>query len=190
MIEDRRDRAVEPARVWHDWLSTMIGRGRRRRLDSVPLEEPLPELVAPVSARKEVVDGADAIAWEKIWLAVQRRPWRSLAVIPVGPGAFTPRVAGALAEVGSRHLGLPVRVTDATGLTLSRLETFLGEFRARRGIIALGPVLESPASLALARAADAVVLCLVLGESSISAAEQTVEEVGRPRFLGSVLLRP
>jgi hypothetical protein len=156
----------------------------------VPLERPLPELVAPVSAQNEAVETVDAIAWEKIWLATQRRPWRSLAVIPVGPGAFTPRVASALAEVGSRHLGLPVRVTDATGLTLSRLEAFLGELRARHGIIALGPVLESPASLALARAADAVVLCLVLGESAISTAHQTVEEVGRERFLGSVLLRP
>jgi hypothetical protein len=187
MSEDRRDR---PARVWHDWLRTITGRDRRRGLDSEPLEEPLPELVAPASTRSEAVEAADAIAWEKIWLATQRRPWRSLAVIPVGPGAFTPRVASALAEVGSRHLGLPMRVIDATGLTLSRLESFLGELRARRGIIALGPVLESPASLALARAADAVVLCLVLGESAISAAQQTVEEVGRERFLGSVVLRP
>jgi hypothetical protein len=150
----------------------------------------LSDLVAPISAQNEAAPAADAIAWEKIWLATQRRPWRSLAVIPVGPGAFTPRVASALAEVGSRHLGLPVRVTDATGLTLSRLEAFLVELRARRGIVALGPVLESPASLALARAADAVVLCLVLGESSVSSAQQTIEEVGRDRFLGSVLLRP
>lgn len=181
---------ARPARVWHQWLSTIVGGGRRRRRDSVPPEDSLPELVTPASAQSEVAPTVDAVAWEKIWLATQRRPWRSLAVIPAGPGAFTPRVAGALAEVGSRHLGVPVRVTDATGLTLSRLEAFLVDLRARRGIIALGPVLESPASLALARAADAVVLCLVLGESAISAAEQTIEEVGRERFLGSVLLRP
>ncbi|MEO5728210.1 MAG: hypothetical protein ABI134_24590, partial [Byssovorax sp.] len=103
MSEGRRD-----PRVWHDWLSTIAGRGRRHRPDSVPVEEPLPDLVAPVSARREAVDPVDAIAWEKIWLAMQRRPWRSLAVISVGPGAFTPGVASALAEVGSRHLGLPV----------------------------------------------------------------------------------
>ena len=80
MSEDRQDR---PARVWHDWLSTITGGGRRLRPDSVPLEEPLPALVAPATAQNEVVETADAIAWEKIWLATQRRPWRSLAVIPV-----------------------------------------------------------------------------------------------------------
>jgi hypothetical protein len=179
-----------PSTVWHDWLSTVTR--RRVRADSVaPQElEPEMEIAPPPSLRERAPETADAIAWEKIWLATQRRPWRSLAVIPAGPGAFTPGVARALAEVGSRHLGLPVRVTDATGITLARLEAFLTELRARRGILALGPVLERPASLALARAADAVVLCLVLGESSISGAQQTIDEVGRERFLGSVLLKP
>lgn len=181
-----------PARVWHDWLSTVSGRRRRGPPDSLAPEEAALDLdpEALTSAREVDVETADSIAWEKIWLATQRRPWRSLAVIPVGSGAFTPRVAGALAGVGSRHLGLSMRIVDATGVTLARLESFLGEIRARRGIVALGPVLESPASLALARAADAAILCLVLGESAISGAQQTIEEVGRERFLGSVLLRP
>ncbi len=200
MSDDRRDRAEEPAlpaerrpvdrpsTVWNDWLSTVTK--RRLRADSIAPEPPEPEIAAPISLRERAGETADAVAWEKIWLATQRRPWRSLAVIPAGPGAFTLGVARALADVGSRHLGLPVRVTDATGVTLSRLEASLSELRARRGIVALGPVLERPASLALARAADAVVLCLVLGESAISGAQQTIDEVGRERFLGSVLLKP
>lgn len=200
MSEDRQDRIDEaalpaarrpvdrPSTVWNDWLSTVTR--RRLRGDSTAPLEPEPEIAPPASRRERAVEAADAVAWEKIWLATQRRPWRSLAVIPAGPGAFTLGVARALAEVGSRHLGLPMRVTDATGVNLSRLEAFLSELRARRGLLALGPVLERPASLALARAADAVLLCLVLGESSISGARETIDEVGRERFLGSVLLKP
>ena len=200
MSDDRQDRAEKPAppaarsrvdrpsTVWNDWLSTVTK--RRLRAESIAPVEGEPEIAPPASIRESAVETADAVAWEKIWLATQRRPWRSLAVIPAGPGAFTLGVARALADVGSRHLGLPVRVTDATGVTLSRLEASLSELRARRGIVALGPVLERPASLALARAADAVVLCLVLGESAISGAQQTIDEVGRERFLGSVLLKP
>jgi hypothetical protein len=56
-------------------------------------------------------------------------------------------------------------------------------------LIALGPVLERPASLALAQAADAAILCLVLGDGSIAEATRTIEEIGRERFLGSVILR-
>lgn len=189
MNEDRSRSSVRPAVVWHDWLSTVTRRGQLRP-ESTASSEVEAALEEPASALEEACGAVDSIAWEKVWLDAQRRPWRSLAVIPVGSHALALDVARALAGVGSCHLGLSLRVIDATGITLSRLEGFLSELRARQGIFALGPVLESPAGLALARAADAALLCLTLGESAISGAQQTIEEVGKTRFLGSVLLRP
>jgi hypothetical protein len=189
MSEDRQPvSSTPPTTVWHHWLSSVAARGPRPPGSASPAD-PEPRDEPPPPAREEAGEPIASVAWEKIWLATQRRPWRSLAVIPAGGGASTIEVANALADVGSCHLGLAVPVIDATGITLSRLETFLAELRARRGIIAFGPVLESPAGLALARSADAAILCLALGESSISSAQQTIEEVGRERFLGSVLLR-
>jgi hypothetical protein len=148
-----------------------------------------------VSALGAAFDAVTAIEWQRLWLATQRRSWRSLAVVPVGGGIPTARVARALAEVGSGHLGAGMMVTDATNVTLEWLRASTESLTMRRGgvdrvLIALGPVLERPASLALAQVADASILCLVLNESSISEAARTIEEVGRERFLGSVILRP
>lgn len=194
------------AMVWNSWLLTL--NGRTAPGPSLPTQRPpplpreparhqgsTPTVSEEVYARSTVFDAATAIQWQKLWLATQRRPWRSLAVVPVGGGIATPRVARALAEVGSAHLGPGMMVTDATNVTLEWLQASMESWTKSQGridrmLIALGPVLERPASLAIARAADASILCLVLGEGSISEATRTIEEVGRDRFLGSVILRP
>jgi hypothetical protein len=147
----------------------------------------------PAAAADVVGRPIDTVAWERLWLATQRRPWRSLAVISTGKGASMLGVARALAEVGSCHLGVPVMAVDATTITLATLEARVSAWiepreDPRRLLIALGPVLENPASLALAQAADAAILCLTLGASSVSEAERTIEQVGRGRLLGSVIL--
>jgi hypothetical protein len=183
-----------PAVAWQRWLLTLAGRAVRER-SSTPLPRQSPIVTEEVSALGAAAFGAaDAIGWQKLWLATQRRPWTSLAVIPVGEGISAPRVARALAHVGSCHLGPIMMVTDATTITLEWLQASTRAWGERRGsiqrvLIALGPVLTSPVSLALAQAVDAAILCLTLGESSISEAAQTIEEVGQERFLGSVILR-
>jgi hypothetical protein len=139
-------------------------------------------------------EAALPIEWQKLWLGTQRRPWRSLAVVPVDDGIPTVRVARALAGAGACHLGHVVELIDATSITLAQLRTSTEAWIERRGsaerlLIALGPVLTSPASLALAQAADAVILCVRLGESAVAEAQRTIEEIGRERFLGSVCLR-
>jgi hypothetical protein len=184
--------------VWHTWLLTLTGRtvpGRALPPEPASPPGPNPTVTEEVSALGTAFDAVTAIEWQKLWLATQRRPWRSLAVVPVGGGIPTARVVRALAEVGSGHLGPGLMVTDATNVTLEWLRASMESWTKRRGridrvLIALGPVLERPGSLALAQAADAAILCLVLNESSIAEAARTIEEVGRERFLGSVILRP
>ncbi|MEO7092063.1 MAG: hypothetical protein ABI175_02355, partial [Polyangiales bacterium] len=124
---------------------------------------------------------------------LQRRPWRSLAIIPAGKEVQTLRVAEALAILAWHHLGKTIKVFDATRLGLSELESRLSDMASRVGrgesvIVAFGSVVDSPASLSLARATEAALLCVVLGASHIKAAETSIAEIGEARFLGSVIL--
>jgi hypothetical protein len=113
-------------------------------------------------------------------------------VIGTAKGAPTVRVAQALAVVGFHHLGKAITVIDATTISLGVLEARLAEMTTRKGrgeivIVATGPVLDSPATLAFARATEAALLCVALGDR-IEVAERTVDEVGRSLFLGSVIV--
>jgi hypothetical protein len=177
--------------LWQGWLSTLergqrpppeaAGEGARDARESAPPEE------IPAAAPN---DGPHAIAWQRLWLSTQRRPWRSLAVIAVDEAISTADVAKELARVGASHLGSEVVFHDGSGLSLERLRAATRTFLGGTGhvIIAVGPVLASPAALALARAADAALLCLSLGQTPVAAAARTVEEIGRERFLGAALL--
>ena len=83
---------------------------------------------------------------------------------------------------------------DATEVSLATLTSELSALveRARRtdrSVVALPPLLASPAGIALARAVDALILCISLGESAVAEAEQVLAEVGRDRVLGCVIIR-
>jgi hypothetical protein len=195
--EFTRRQLAPQAVVWHAWLLTRMDRtvrGRALPRPRVARSGSTPAVTEEVCAPSAALAPVTAIEWQKLWLATQRRPWRSLAVVPVGGSIPTARVARALADVGSGHLGEGVSVTDATRVTLASLQASMEPWTTLRSgvdrvLIALGPLEEHPASLAIAQAADAAILCLTLNESAISEATRAIEEVGRERFLGSVILR-
>jgi hypothetical protein len=156
------------------------------------------KLAAPValtrSDRKYTSPGAD---WQRLWLASRSRPWRSLAVVPAGPGApaeLTWRVAVMLARTGEVHLNCPIHVADATRLTLAELIPFSEEveYYTRRQeiiLVALPALSENVTAMQLAQGADAALLVVLLRHMSIAHGKQTVESVGAQRFVGSALLR-
>ena len=192
--EEEADLGSRPAAVWNHWLSSV---GERAVLTprSGPLPEPKPaeDEDLPLDEDAGLVQSS-ALDWQRLWLATQRRPWASLAVIPAGRGGASPPLARALVSVGSCHLGSRIRLLDATTIRLSDLGACLRGLadprpRPARVILALGSVLENPPGLAVAQAADAAILCIALGESTLSEAERTIEEVGRARFVGSLILR-
>jgi hypothetical protein len=156
---------------------------------AVPVER---EPVEAIAAEQTAI--LDEVGLSRLWLATQRRPWSSLALVPIGADVPTPRLAAALAEVGRKHHGGVIVVRDATALALAGLMAELaaiGEHArfAARAVIALPPLSGSPAGLALAKAADAVILCVALEKSSAAEAEQVLEDIGRESVLGSVILR-
>ncbi|MEI9953223.1 MAG: hypothetical protein WDO74_30645 [Pseudomonadota bacterium] len=136
--------------------------------------------------------------WQRLWLAVQARPWRSLALVPAGVGAslsFTLTVAVALSRTGMVHLGSPIQVADATRIPLDQLTPFLDEVRrctstGDRLLIALPPTDSSPITATIVQATDAAVLCVLVDRMTSTQAKRTVKVVGPSRFLGSAIFRP
>src|SRR5690349_6454039 len=100
--------------------------------------------------------------WQRLWLAVDQRPWRSLALIPAGEGAsldFSLVVAVTLSRTGMVHLGSPIQVADATRVPLDQLTRFLAEVRrctneGERLLVALPPVKNSPTTTSIAQSVD------------------------------------
>lgn len=110
------------------------------------------------------------------------------------PPDFTLEIAVALARTGSMHLGVLLRIADATQVPLAHLMQFMTELESmtRAGdlvMVALGPLLQHPTTVAVAQACDQALLCVPLGVSQIADAKRTISQIGARRFLGSVVFR-
>jgi hypothetical protein len=131
-------------------------------------------------------------------LAIEARPWRTLALIPAGEGAsldFTPLIAVVLSRTGMVHLGRPIQVADATHVPLNQLTAFFGEVerstvQGERLLIALPPAVKNAITASIAQASDAALLCILNDRMSSSAAKQTVKLIGASRFVGSAIFHP
>ncbi len=58
-----------------------------------------------------------------------------------------------------------------------------------RAIVAIQPVVDEPLGVAVAQAADAVVLCIELGKTRMAAARRTIDIIGADRLIGAVLIK-
>ncbi len=58
-----------------------------------------------------------------------------------------------------------------------------------RAIISIQPVVDEPLGIAIAHAADAVLLCVELWKSRSSAARRTAQLIGTDRIVGAVMIR-
>jgi hypothetical protein len=131
---------------------------------------------------------------QKLWLATQRREWRSLAVLAASKGVETLPIAELLAHVAWAYRGQPSCVFDLRDLGLRLADYQMREVQAQveagaSVLIALRSTSENPTAVPIARQADAVVLCIGMGETRFKSAERTIAEVGRDRVLGSIIVR-
>ncbi len=60
--------------------------------------------------------------------------------------------------------------------------------RSKRCIVVLKLVTENATTVPMAQNVDAALLGVFVGETSVLSASRTIEEVGRAKFLGSVVL--
>jgi hypothetical protein len=156
--------------------------------------DPATRSVALVPRGPDTPNVWDEVRFQKLWLSIQRRRWRSLAVIAASKSVDTLRVAELLAKLAWRYRGKPSCVFDLRDLSLRLVEYHQQEMKiqAEAGVcvlIALRPTFENPTAIPIARSADAVALCIDLGVADFESAEQTISEVGRERMVGAIVLR-
>lgn len=162
---------------------------------------PAPVAAAPgeLSSPSEVIPGnAEPIPNEllHLWmLLTQRGRWSSLVVVPAQPGASGLDVGRAIVSVGSQYLERPVHLINAEGLSPGAASRLVRDIRSHveQGgmiVICLDSVITHPVGLGVALAAERALLCVPLGSTRFSAAQQTLKLIGKDRFLGSVTLQP
>jgi hypothetical protein len=157
------------------------GAGRER-------QRPVPPKHSPRSARPW-----ERAEYQRIWLRVTSRDWRTLAVVPGEDGMSTLDVAQLITALGASH-GESIGVFDFRDVRMSRALEVIREAeqqleRGERLIFATRSIRENVATIPLARATDGAVLCVSLGSTSMRFAEETIEQIGKDRFLGSLLVR-
>jgi hypothetical protein len=154
----------------------------------------VPECARPSMADVPIPSSWDHADLQRIWLGTQSRAWRTLAVVPVGEGISSYEVASLITTLGL-HQGEPVGLADLRDVRLNRVGAFLDLVtelvsRGERVVFATRSITENLATIRLARAADAVILCVSIGSTSIGSAAETIEQIGKERFLGSMLIHP
>lgn len=132
--------------------------------------------------------------WQRLWLRCQQHDWQSLAFI--GSSKKDPdgvlEIAHGMARLAS-ELGQELTVFDARNLGLKDMGRMLAQVqsitsRGKRCIVVLKLVTENPTTVPMVQNVDAALLGIFIGETSVVAASRTIDEVGRAKFLGSVVL--
>ncbi|HKP63501.1 MAG TPA: hypothetical protein VJV78_42490 [Polyangiales bacterium] len=137
--------------------------------------------------------------WQRLWLATQEqeRPWRSLALLPAGPGFSNEtmlQIAVTLSHTGMTHLGGAIHVADGTRVRLADLIDFSAEVARCTQLndlvlIALAAAQENVTSISIAQAADCALLCVSRGQMKTAHVKKTIAEIGSEHFLGSAMFR-
>lgn len=173
----------------------MVGAETRLTHQDQPPNSITPAQTTALAERRPVQAWTDP-DWQRLWLKLARISWSTLALIPAGPGAgaeFTLTLATTLARTGMSHVGVPIMVADGTQVPLNQLNAFLTDVRACRDggeriIIALTHTGENPTTASIAKDADAVVLCVMIGGMRSGDAKDTIKLVGASKFVGSVIV--
>ena len=122
--------------------------------------------------------------------------WKTLVVVPADSGVDPMPVALALGEFGGRHRGRPLLVTSTAGLDLMEVGNMVADLTLRDGaqggqtIISIEPVADNPLGIAATMAADAAILVVGLGSTTLLQARHTIEQIGAELFLGCVVVAP
>lgn len=121
-------------------------------------------------------ESARILADLQLRVQVDRRA--SEAVEVVDPIVAPPSTVASGAEAGAD--------ADAPRATESRQTALMAP--SGQVVVAIQPVVVEPLGVAIAQAADAVILCLELGKTRIESARRTMELIGPDRIAGAFLL--
>jgi hypothetical protein len=154
-----------------------------------------PPSTALILRRLEAANPWDDVRLQRLWLGIERREWRSLAVLGASSSVETIHLAELIAQLAWRYRGQPSGVCDLRDLSMRLIDYQVQEMRDQvdggmRLVVSLRSIFENPTATPIARQTDAVLICVALGETDFKAAEETINAVGRERVIGSIILRP
>lgn len=149
-----------------------------------------------------------SVALQELWFSLARREWTTLAFVPASSAVSAMPLARKLSAIGAVFRGAAVGVRDGTSLDLAgaaalalELQTSNtswtsmgtgarkpGSDESTRTLVALDPVIDNPMSIPVALAADAVLVVIARRVTTRASAERTIEQIGRERILGAVLI--
>ena len=132
---------------------------------------------------------------QRMWLSAQALEWKSLALVPASDDVSVIQLAYAFSELGLWNCGESIGVADLRDVPFPSLRGPVEVINwhiqhGKRVIIALRSCVGSIATAPIVRAADCAILCVALGATRIAQANDAVEQVGRDRFIGTLLVRP
>jgi hypothetical protein len=133
------------------------------------------------------VDGSwDRPDWQRMWMSIRARDWRTLALVPGDDQTSTLDIADLIASVAKDH-GESIQVTDLRALRPRHVNALLEGTRweasqGARIVFATRGVAANLATIPIARGADCAVLCVSLGSTSLAAIKNTIEQIGRAHF--------
>jgi len=131
---------------------------------------------------------------QDLWLAMRRSTWRSVAVAPTWSGSSELVLAEQLVVVGVADTRPPVTLVSARGIGVAEVEDVLAmvraaTLRAELVVVVADALVDNPATAAVTRALDAVVLTVRMGVSSCAEVERAVAAASPATVLG-VVTRP
>lgn len=132
--------------------------------------------------------------WQRLWLRCQQHDWQSMAI--VGSSKRDPdgllEVANGMARLAA-ELGQELVVIDGRDMGLKDIPRVQEQVRSitnrgKRCLVVLKAVSENATTVPLAQNLDSALLGVFIGETTTVAAARCLDEIGRSKFLGSIVL--
>lgn len=152
-------------------------------------------MTTPVSGGQGAAATLGNPIWQRLWLRCHQSDWQSLGL--VGSSARDPEamleIAQGLARIG-KELGQELAVFDARKIGLVDMDGTLQQVKAltqkgKRCLVVLNLVSENATTVPMVQSLDAALIGVFIGETSVTAASRTIDEAGRSKFLGSIVLQ-
>jgi hypothetical protein len=161
------------------------------------------KLAEPAPAETANWSGVPPLSMQQLWFAVQRLEWASLVIVPADGNSSAIDFGRPLYEVGHLAMGDRLRLLDAREVKLDKTAPLILDMtgasrphatgpqqRSERVLVMVESVLAAPSAIPVALAADAAILCVELGKTSLSGARETIQILGSQRFVGCITLPP
>lgn len=133
--------------------------------------------------------------WPQLWFSARQQKWNALVIVPASSdGATALFIANNLVESARLYCEDEVQLVNGIGAGHVAANEIVAALKlaAQQGtqsIIAVDCPMTSHAAIHIARAADAAILLVPLGAARLTSARQTIDAIGRGRFIGSVTLK-